>query len=86
MQKTGPPVAVAQILKIFSCQLQGLSLKNTTDVMPTERSTVSVKLQALSLSRLGTFGLFHFHNTFTFTLRPLCDGFQVFSSFYLFSI
>jgi hypothetical protein len=40
----------------------------------------SVKLQALSLSLLAAFGLFHFHNTFTFTLRPLCNSFQAFIS------
>jgi hypothetical protein len=40
----------------------------------------SVKLQALSLSLLAAFGLFHFHNAFTFTLRPLCNSFQAFIS------
>ena len=31
-----------------------------------------------------TFGHFHFHNAFTSTLRPLCNSFLAFSSFYIF--
>ena len=31
LQKTGPPVAVAQILNFFSCQLQGLSKNRKTE-------------------------------------------------------
>jgi hypothetical protein len=45
-----------------------------------EVGVTSVKLQALSLSLLAAFGLFHFHNAFTFTLRPLCNSFQAFIS------